>query len=119
MQIQKKYPIVNDNPVINNEQDAVIKQDQSAVDAENADATISAQELDILNNAGDAEEQDDINQGNAQVDTMDDEGELLNEKNDYAGGDLDVPGSDLDDADELIGAEDEENNSYSESDGND
>jgi hypothetical protein len=40
----------------------------------------------------------------------------LNEKNfkdDVTGGDLDVPGSELDDAQEDIGSEDEENNIYS------
>lgn len=40
----------------------------------------------------------------------------LNEKDfeeDMAGGDLDIPGSELDDAQEEIGSEDEENNHYS------
>jgi hypothetical protein len=40
----------------------------------------------------------------------------LNEKNfeeDMSGGDLDIPGSELDDAQEAIGSEDEENNYYS------
>lgn len=40
----------------------------------------------------------------------------LNEKNfeeDMSGGDLDIPGSELDDAQEAIGSEDEENNHYS------
>lgn len=32
---------------------------------------------------------------------------------DFAGSDLDVPGAELDDADEATGNEDEENNSYS------
>lgn len=32
---------------------------------------------------------------------------------DVSGGDLDIPGSELDDAQENIGSEDEENNSYS------
>jgi hypothetical protein len=32
---------------------------------------------------------------------------------DMAGEDLDIPGSELDDSNESIGAEDEENNSYS------
>lgn len=39
-----------------------------------------------------------------------------NEKNfneDMSGGDLDIPGSELDDAQEIIGSEDEENNHYS------
>jgi hypothetical protein len=40
----------------------------------------------------------------------------LNEKNfedDKSGGDLDIPGSELDDQQEAIGSEDEENNHYS------
>lgn len=40
----------------------------------------------------------------------------FNEKNfeeDMSGGDLDIPGSELDDAQEAIGSEDEENNHYS------
>jgi hypothetical protein len=39
-----------------------------------------------------------------------------NEKNfedDFSGDELDIPGAELDDAEELIGEEDEENNSYS------
>jgi hypothetical protein len=42
--------------------------------------------------------------------------ENWNEKNfnqDHSGADLDVPGSELDDAQEEIGSEDEENNNYS------
>lgn len=34
-------------------------------------------------------------------------------KDDMSGDDLDVPGSELDDADEMVGSEDEENNYYS------
>jgi len=34
-------------------------------------------------------------------------------EDDISGDDLDVPGSELDDADEMIGSEDEENNPYS------
>ena len=44
-----------------------------------------------------------------------------NEKNpmdDFSGSDIDVPGSELDDAQEEIGSEDEENNLYSLSDDN-
>lgn len=40
----------------------------------------------------------------------------LNEKDfeeDVSGGDLDIPGSELDDAQEKVGSEDEENNHYS------
>jgi hypothetical protein len=49
----------------------------------------------------------------AELDQRDEDGELLNEKTDNSGSDLDVPGSELDDANEEIGEEDEENNSYS------
>jgi hypothetical protein len=44
---------------------------------------------------------------------------LLNEDSsadDYTGEDLDIPGADMDDANERIGEEDEENNGYSEAD---
>lgn len=52
----------------------------------------------------------------AKLDKVDDEGTPLNEKSNYSGSDLDVPGSEQDDANEKIGEEDEENNSYSLSD---
>lgn len=50
------------------------------------------------------------------LDSTDEDGEPLNEKgfsNAYSGSDLDVPGSEEDDANERIGEEDEENNPYS------
>ena len=47
------------------------------------------------------------------LDQRDEDGELLNEKTDLSGKDLDVPGSEEDDANEEIGEEDEENNPYS------
>ncbi|MBP1652674.1 MAG: hypothetical protein H6Q26_2831 [Bacteroidetes bacterium] len=50
----------------------------------------------------------------AQLDNVDEEGELLEEQTgQISGEDLDVPGSELDDDNEGTGAEDEENNSYS------
>ena len=49
----------------------------------------------------------------AELDQRDEDGELLNEKTGASGNDLDVPGSELDDANEEIGEEDEENNSFS------
>ena len=49
----------------------------------------------------------------ADLDNVDEDGTMLNEKTDRSGSDLDVPGSEDDDADEVIGEEDEENNSYS------
>ena len=62
---------------------------------------------------------DNDNLSRSALDNLDDEGDLLNGESfaeDITGGDLDVPGSELDDADEDIGEEDEENNSYSQAD---
>jgi hypothetical protein len=56
---------------------------------------------------------------NAELDNTDNDGEALNEKNsadDISGSDLDIPGAEDDDANEMIGEEDEENNGYSEAD---
>ena len=47
------------------------------------------------------------------LDDTDNEGTPLNERTSVSGSDLDVPGSEEDNADEDIGEEDEENNSYS------
>lgn len=52
----------------------------------------------------------------AALDKTDDDGTPLNEKTDHSGRDLDVPGTEEDDANEKIGEEDEENNPYSLSD---
>lgn len=52
----------------------------------------------------------------AALDNTDDDGTPLNEegfRSDVSAGDLDVPGTSLDDSDEAIGEEDEENNEYS------
>ncbi|MEJ7674129.1 MAG: hypothetical protein WKF59_15900 [Chitinophagaceae bacterium] len=64
---------------------------------------------------------DDTNLRKASLDNEDDDGEPLNEEGfgeDVTGDDLDIPGSDADDANEEIGEEDEENNAYSASDEN-
>src|SRR6185503_20548823 len=53
---------------------------------------------------------DEENLEQAQLDNRDEDGELLNERTDVSGRDLDVPGSEEDDANEEIGEEDEENN---------
>ena len=52
----------------------------------------------------------------SELDKTDDDGTPLNEKTNYSGSDLDVPGSEDDDANENIASEDEENNPYSLSD---
>lgn len=55
----------------------------------------------------------------SKLEDTDNDGEELNVGKDNAGADLDIPGSELDDANEEIGEEDEENNYYSSSDNND
>jgi hypothetical protein len=62
---------------------------------------------------------DEINLKRAELDDVDDDGDFLNEETsavDNTGEDLDIPGSEDDDADEAIGEEDEENNGYSQAD---
>ena len=113
----------NDTQIIGKEtlstfSDKVIKKvDILAIDPEDKDACISTDELELLDSGGG--EEDNLNLKEAQLDYTDDDGEALNEGSDFSGKDLDVPGNDLDDADELIGEEDEENNSYSKSDQDD
>ena len=84
---------------------------------ENSDSNVSETEKeDLEKTANDMPAGDDINLREAALDNTDDEGTPLNEgsfKNDIAGTDLDVPGSEQDDEDEEIGEEDEENNDYS------
>jgi len=79
----------------------------------NVDTNVTEEEKDLLErteNSMDGE--DDEDRRNATLDNTDDDGESLNEQNDFSGEDLDVPGSEEDDANEEIGEEDEENNSY-------
>jgi len=57
--------------------------------------------------------EDDTGVQRARLDNADDEGDALNERVNISGGDLDVPGSESDDAMENLGEEDEENNFYS------
>jgi hypothetical protein len=85
-------------------------------DKETQEADITKQEMELLDSAGDGNNQDDLNEQRAQLDNTDDDGEALNEGTDLTGEELDIPGADLDDDDEMIGEEDEENNSYSDAD---
>ena len=82
---------------------------------EDDESTINEEELSLLDELNDGEGDDELLKA-AELDNTDDDGELLNEGTDLSGEDLDIPGSDFDDYDELIGEEDEENNSYSEED---
>jgi len=80
---------------------------------------ITLQEKEMLDNASDGIDIADQQLKRAQLDNIDKDGTPLNEQSgtsDITGEDLDIPGSELDDADEAIGEEDEENNSYSQAD---
>jgi len=79
-----------------------------------ADSNVSSEEKELLENSVNSmASQDDENWKNAKLDNRDEDGDVLNERVDYAGTDLDVPGSEDDDMNEELGEEDEENNSYS------
>lgn len=87
------------------------------------EADVTDEDMEIL---GDKEQDMDMGEDEALegkgLDTTDADGVPLNEKQgeiDSTGADLDVPGSELDDANEAIGEEDEENNYYSQSDNHD
>jgi hypothetical protein len=87
------------------------------------DGDVSAEERSTLANIDNtrADSEDEV-LSEVELDNVDDDGTPLNEKSsrrDLAGDDLDVPGSEDDDADEALGEEDEENNDYSLSDNND
>lgn len=72
------------------------------------------QDLDTSANVTAGEDAENLRK--AALDNRDDEGEELEEAGfgeDVSGGELDIPGAELDDANEDIGAEDEENNIYS------
>ncbi|MCP9749375.1 hypothetical protein [Ferruginibacter sp. HRS2-29] len=78
------------------------------------DSDISDEERALLDASFEDDEERSLHE--AELDDTDEDGTLLNEKtsaNSKSGDDLDVPGSGDDDADEDIGEEDEENNSYS------
>ena len=62
---------------------------------------------------------DNENLSKSVLDNTDEDGDLLNAEtaeNDFTGENLDIPGTELDDENEIIGAEDEENNGYSDAD---
>lgn len=80
------------------------------------DSNVSDEERETLSRTFDDMPGDDENLREAALDNRDDDGAPLNEesfKNNISASDLDVPGSELDDANEDIGEEDEENNEYS------
>jgi hypothetical protein len=89
----------------------VFEEDEVAMDSE---TNVTDLEKDLLRKSSTSRTSKDEKQlSEAKLDAVDDEGDPLNEGNDLAAEDLDVPGSEDDDANEEIGEEDEENNAYS------
>jgi hypothetical protein len=84
------------------------------------EAEVTEDELRLIENTEPDEKDSDTDSLNrSRLDNTDFEGEALNEAaslKDQSGSDLDVPGAELDDADEALGEEDEENNIYSTAD---
>jgi hypothetical protein len=88
--------------------------DEEEFDDEQNESTVTAEEKESLRDAAETlPTRDQENIRRAGLEKRDEDGELLNEKSNLSGSDLDVPGSEDDDANEEIGEEDEENNSYS------
>ncbi len=77
-------------------------------------SNVSEQEREDLHNSSvSMSSEEDMDIKRAELDATDLQDTPLNEGNDIAGDDLDVPGEQLDDFNESIGEEDEENNQYS------
>ena len=79
-------------------------------------SNVSSEEAALLEEAATSTDEEDRIMRRSALDSTDADGDPLNEKgfrDAYNGSDLDVPGSEDDDADEEIGEEDEENNPYS------
>lgn len=103
--------MIDDDETENDEDEDDLNDDDTA----DADANVSQEEKDILDDAGSAIPDDEQLRRSA-LDNVDDDGEPLNEgssANAISGSDLDAPGTEDDDANEDIGEEDEENNTYS------
>lgn len=94
------------------EANELLDTDEDILTDKNLDVTSS--ERDLLQRSSESMATlDDEQLNSGDLDKTDDEGEMLNERSDRSGKDLDVPGSEDDNANEEIGEEDEENNSYS------
>lgn len=88
--------------------------DEEVVESEDSNVT-EQEKYDLMRTANDMPG-DDENLRKAHLDNTDNDGTPLNEesfKYNVTASDLDIPGAELDDANEEIGEEDEENNDYS------
>lgn len=77
-------------------------------------SNVSAEEQQDLEDSAEVTDGEDAsNLQRARLDNTDEDGDELEESFDVSGSDLDISGAELDDESEGIGAEDEENNTYS------
>ena len=96
--------------------DELFKDDLSNAIENQPDSNVTSQERENLRRAANDMPGDDEDLRDAALDSTDEDGVSLNEGSfdrNITASDLDVPGADLDDAEEKIGEEDEENNEYS------
>lgn len=98
--------------------DTVDATDKETAIVKGTEADLTDEDIWMLESSGqNMDTPDGRNLINSALDDTDNDGDPLNEPgsmmNDVSGADLDVPGSSADDADDLLGEEDEENNYYS------
>lgn len=95
-------------------QDNTLDNDDLLSPEEDNDSDITPEERALIDSSFEDEEEKELHA--AELDSVDNDGELLEEQSSSTsamGDDLDVPGAELDDENEELGEEDEENNSYS------
>lgn len=94
------------------EAEGLLNDDEDIITDESTN--VSPEEKELLRRSSESMASDDDQKlTQSAVDNVDEDGTQLNENINQSGNDLDVPGSEDDDANEEIGEEDEENNSYS------
>ncbi len=90
--------------------------DDTEIDNDNSSNVSKEEKRDLQNADENMPTKDDESIQDASLDNEDEDGEPLNEGGfgeDVSGDDLDIPGTEADDANEEIGEEDDENNAYS------
>ena len=102
MNREKKIPLDQDGTTINDSVEAPLStKPKKSGKSKKSETDVTKADLRALNSEENTFEGDDEELGDRVYPV------------DFAGKDLDIPGSDLDDNEEMVGSEDEENNSYS------
>lgn len=106
---------MGDDFVIGDEQQEAVTPPNVA-DAQDRESDVTDEDIKMLSAADQNRDMEDADPEESVLDTKDEDGDPLNEATSTygdQGADLDVPGSEADDAAEAVGSEDEENNYYS------